>query len=221
MITGRRYKDLSRLYTKLVTRAAETVETYKINKCGLLKLLEEVDPRLQSKELTFECLGINVVEKLRESLKEKVCFKRPPPKDSAALESTSPSYNENVNSSIEDLSTGTPIDQNYLLSTQPSKDVDSSIDGLSKGPLINEHYFLSTQPSEYVYWSSNHQNQVGPHTLKDWEFSMSMTRLPQAQQAQGFGSLIINNSKQERINYRVSEIQGFCNENCGCPIPCI
>ncbi|KAL3537929.1 hypothetical protein ACH5RR_001295 [Cinchona calisaya] len=106
-------------------------------------------------------------KRLRSSL-EKASKKEstttcPPPKDSAALESTLSSYNVNVSSSIEDLSIGAPIDQNYLLSTQLSK----------------------------------------------------------AQQPQGFGSLIINNSKLDRKNYRVSEIQTTCNENCGCPIPCI
>ncbi|CDP17275.1 unnamed protein product [Coffea canephora] len=42
----KRYRDLCRLYTQLVTKAAQAEETYKIAKEGLLKILDLVDARL-------------------------------------------------------------------------------------------------------------------------------------------------------------------------------
>ncbi|XP_027124120.1 protein FAR1-RELATED SEQUENCE 5-like [Coffea arabica] len=50
----KRYRDLCRLYTQLVTKAAQTEETYKIAKEGLLKILDLVDARLHQERSSNE-----------------------------------------------------------------------------------------------------------------------------------------------------------------------
>ena len=49
-----RYRNLCKFHNQLVTRVAETEETYEMVKDGLVKLFEKVNDKLQSKNLTFE-----------------------------------------------------------------------------------------------------------------------------------------------------------------------
>nr|XP_027062985.1 protein FAR1-RELATED SEQUENCE 5-like [Coffea arabica] len=140
----KRYRDLCRLYTQLVTKAAQAEETYKIAKEGLLKILDLVDARLHqegsSNEMsnaakvsnptnnTTNASGINIKgikkkmktisgKRLKSSLEKATKRRRSTKKslqNSITMELPASSHNEPIGDTINIVSTRCSMQQHGL-----------------------------------------------------------------------------------------------------------
>ncbi|XP_027067800.1 protein FAR1-RELATED SEQUENCE 5-like [Coffea arabica] len=210
----KRYRDLCRLYTQLVTKAAQAEETYRIAKEGLLKMLDLVDARLHQEGLSNEmsnatkgssptnnttnASGINIKgikkktktisgKRLRSSLEKATKRRRSTKKslqNSVTMKLSASSHDEPVGDIINIVSTGCSI----------------------------QHHGLQEANTNEVSMIESLQYQQNYGQLCTFS-SMNMTGLLKAQELHGFGGAKINQFELNDNSYTMGQKVGAdCNE---------
>ncbi|XP_027093748.1 protein FAR1-RELATED SEQUENCE 5-like [Coffea arabica] len=205
LVSSMRHRELCRIYVQLATRAAETEETYKIAKDSLLKMLEEVDAKLQDEVASQK--SNETTNRMSQS--GKAVGEESGNKIKGIKAKAKTTSGKRLRSSLEKVS-------NKRKSTNKSR---GGAKVTTSGPPLSSTQADSSQ-------SMNVEN-----LKKDAQHSISVTRLLEEQQARGVESLVKNNLGEHNnvISFasvsdgRVTEttVAGVrCNNYSGCQIPC-
>ncbi|XP_027062786.2 protein FAR1-RELATED SEQUENCE 5-like [Coffea arabica] len=167
LVSSMRYRELCRIYVQLATRAAETEETYKIAKDSLLKMLEEVDAKLQGEVASQK--SNETTNRMSQS--GKAVGEGSGNKIKGIKAKAKTTSGKRLRSSLEKVS-------NKRKSTNKSR---GGAKVTTSGPPLSSTQADSSQ-------SMNVEN-----FKKDAQHSISMTRLLEEQQARSVESLVKNN----------------------------